>query len=73
MDSAEGPGAEIGKIVAVSGSQVTGRLLTHPSNGPVAVEFGELVKMRTPSSEVFGVVVGFWIEAGQESNPSRRR
>ncbi|MFO1154486.1 MAG: DUF87 domain-containing protein [Rhodospirillales bacterium] len=61
----------IGEVIAVSGSKVTGRLLEiGPGRHANAVEFGGLVKIHTTDSQVFGVVAGFWMEAGQGERPS---
>jgi DNA helicase HerA-like ATPase len=70
MDGIAGVVPRVGEVVAVSGSKITGRLSEAHSRSNSAVEFGGLVKIRTPSSHVFGVVAGFWVEPGQKDGSS---
>ena len=57
-----GPDKRIGRVVSVTGSQVVA-LISDPetANGadpPPALQIGSLVKMKTPSSIVFGMISG---------------
>ncbi len=65
---------KLGRIIAVSGSQVImqldGRAVTQSGGGETPLQIGALIKMRTSTSTVFGVVTGLTIpmpaqESGQ--------
>lgn len=74
----EEQGLRLGRVVSVSGSQVVILLDNHnngeKAEGSLALQMGALVKMRTPSSVVFGLVSGLSIPIpGQDSQDTEMK
>ena len=65
-------GSTVGRVSSLMGSSVVG--LLHPADDPGSlagdITVGALIKMKTPQSEVFGIVIG--LRGGDPSSIAAR-